>query len=70
MKYETTPVNKTVSKTAISKHKDTTLADVNTSSIVWHLIKRHKFGLVVAYAVVISVYYFVPFAPDVLLSLI
>jgi len=65
MKYEATPIKKTVSKDTAAKYE---LGRYDTGAIVWHLVKRHKFALVVAYAVVISVQYFLPFIPDLLLS--
>ena len=69
MKYEETPISNKVSKEAVKKQKTDQLDKVNTSAIIWHLVKRHKFGLVTTYAVVISLYYFVPFLPDLLFSI-
>lgn len=69
MKYEETPINKTVSKEAVKKHKNDQLDKVSTSAIIWHLVKRHKFALVTTYAVVLTVFYFMPFLPDILFSL-
>lgn len=68
--YIETPVSTKVSKEAISKHKHDQLKNLDTSAIVWHLVKRHKFGIVCTYAFIVSVYYFVPFAPDMLFSLV
>lgn len=42
---------------------------LNTFEIIWHLVKRHKFGLVSIWAVIITVLYLMPFLPDVILSL-
>lgn len=70
MKYEETPINKTVSKEAVKKHKNDQLDKVSTSAIIWHLVKRHKFALVTTYAVVLSVFYFMPFLPDILFSIV
>lgn len=69
MKYEETPISNKVSKEAVKKAKTDQLDKVNTSAILWHLVKRHKFALVTTYAVVLSLYYFVPFLPDMLFSL-
>ena len=68
MKYEETPVKNTK-----LTHKDialTQLERVSTSGIVWHLIKRHKFGLVTTWALVVTVFYLLPFLPDMIMSLI
>lgn len=68
MKYEETPVkpSKVSAKTLALKELDR----VGTASIVWFLIKKHKFGLVLTWAIIITVLYVFPPAPQILLSLI
>lgn len=70
MQYEETAVNTKPSKTAINKYKSDQLDKLDTGAIIWHLVKRHKFGLVCTYALVVSVFYFTPFLPDMVLSLV
>ena len=64
--YETTPVSKKPSKTAINKAVKEDLDKFSTGRIVWHLVKRHKFGLVTGYAVVLTVIQFLPFLPELI----
>lgn len=65
-----TPVSTKPSKTAINKYKTDELNKLDTGAIIWHLVKRHKFALVTTYAVVLSVFYFMPFLPDILFSIV
>lgn len=67
MKYEETgsKTNKTTAKNA----RDNELKAIDTKTMVWHLIKRHKFGLVSAYAVALTVAYLFPFLPDMIKSI-
>lgn len=46
------------------------LSKVNTSRIIWHLVKRHKFGLVTLWAVLITITYMFPPVWDILGSVI
>ena len=66
MEYEETPVknNKISRKTIALKALET----VGTSSIIWYLIKRHKFALVATWAVIITVFYLAPFVPDLIFN--
>lgn len=68
MKYEATPIknSKDLGKTLVIKD----LEKLKTGAIMWHLVKRHKFGLVSIWAVTITVLYLFPFAPHLLISLI
>lgn len=66
----------TYEKTGNKVNKDTAkngtqymLKDISTSTILWTVVKRHKFGLVVTYAVVLTVLYVFPPAPDLIMSL-
>lgn len=70
MTYEELPVSTKPSKTAVRKQVKHDIDGLDTSTIVWHLAKRHKFGLVTSYALVLSLFYFVPFLPDMLFGLI
>jgi hypothetical protein len=70
MKYEKTPVTTKPSKTAVRSTTSLELAHFSTSAVLWHLVKRHKFGLVVTYASVLTAVYFMPFLPDLLFSLV
>lgn len=64
MQYEDMPVKKT-SKKSVDKYN---LEKVSTGTMLWHVIKRHKFGLVTAWALVITILYLFPFVPDLLFS--
>ena len=69
MTYEQTPISKTPSNLAISKELETMLDKFSSRKLMWRLIRRHKFGLLISYAATITVLYFVPFAPQLVLSL-
>jgi hypothetical protein len=64
MTYEKTPVNKKVSKQAIDKAVKISLDDMNTGQILLTLIKRHKFGLVSAYAIWLTFITLMPWLPS------
>ena len=67
MQYETTPV----SLPKGDKIKQMILKEANrlsTSELVWMLVKRHKFGLVTTYAIVLSVLYITPWLPGLLID--
>lgn len=73
LKYETTKdkpktpheANKLGAK---SVFKD--MQSLSTFSITWFLVKRHKMFIVTSWAVIVSVYYFVPFVPDMILGML
>jgi hypothetical protein len=66
MKYEETPIKNNINKKEINKKmKNNNLDNVNTTSIIWYLIKKHKFFLLATYAVVITAFYLMPFLTDV-----
>jgi len=67
MKYEKTPVKNNINNNKILLDQ---LEKVGTGSIVWHVVKRHKFGIVVAYAIVLTIVYIFPPLPDLILSII
>lgn len=68
MEYEMTPVKS--SKLSGTKLALAQLERVGTVSILWYLVKRHKFGLVAAWAITVTIIQLFPFAPDMLLSLL
>jgi hypothetical protein len=70
MKLEETPVDKTVSKDAVKKHKDETLKKYGTWGLLWFVVKRHKFFIVVTWAVLVTIDHYVPFAKDLALNII
>lgn len=55
-----TPVKMGKTKDIKNKVVDNHLDDINTSRIFWHLIKRHKFGIVLTWAIIITVAYLFP----------
>lgn len=68
MKYEETPVKNTK-----LTHKDValkTLEVVGTGTVMWFLVKRHKFALVTTWAFIITLFYIAPFVPDLIISAI
>jgi hypothetical protein len=67
MQYETTPIKN--SKELGKQVKSANLDKIKTGTILWHLVKRHKFVLVTTYAIVLTVLYMLPFLPDVLTNL-
>lgn len=67
MKYEETPVKK--SKLNRQQVAKASIDGLSTSTILWTLIKRHKYGLVCTYAVILTVLYLMPFVPDMIFSL-
>lgn len=66
--FAETPVDKTVSQTAIKTAKTKQLERFGSWELVWYLVKRHKFGLVATWAILVTIDHFVPFAKDVVLS--
>lgn len=53
-----------------NKVSDDYLSKITTSRIFWHLVKRHKFGLVSMWAVLITITYMFPPVWDILGSLV
>jgi hypothetical protein len=66
MEYIETPVSGKVSKHAVKKEAVRVLDNFSTSRILWHVVKRHKLGLITTYAIVLTVFYFLPFLPSLL----
>ena len=72
MSYEEIPVKKLDKKTVKNIQKKTVkneLDRVSTLTMVWFLVRKHKYFLVSTYAIVISVFYFIPTTPQFILSL-
>lgn len=63
MKYETTKVNTKPSKVAIKKAENRDLDKLSTSKLLWHLVVRHKFALVVLWSVYVTIQHFLPTVP-------
>jgi len=70
MEFETTPFKVGSSKAIKNKVSDNVLDKVSTGRIIWHLVKRHKFGLVATWAIVVTIQWAFPPAFDILTSLI
>lgn len=67
MQYEKTGKKSASSKDAADEG---ILTSVSTSKMLWVAIRRHKFGLVSAYAIWMTIIYFMPFLPGEIISLI
>jgi hypothetical protein len=67
MKYEKTPIkqNKNLGREVAIK----SLEQLSTSVILWQLVKRHRVGLLAAWAITMTILYLVPFAPDLVTSI-
>lgn len=68
MTYEPTKIknSKNLGKSSLVKSAE----QLHTGTLLWLLVKRHKMGLVVAWAVTMTTLYFVPFVPDLFLSVL
>jgi len=69
MEYATTPVTNSseavLGKTVVNK----VMNRVETRSIIWHLIKRHKFFLISVWAIFMTIMYLFPPFLDVIKSI-
>ncbi len=70
MSYEATPFKVGSAKAIKNKATNEALNEVSTMGLVWHIIKRHKFGLVLTWALVMTISYIFPPVWDILGSLI
>lgn len=70
MDYLKTPVSNGPSTAAIDKAINTVLDKVSTPRLLWHITKRHKFGLVATWALIVTACYLFPPLPDMLFALI
>lgn len=69
MEYEKTPVKNNV-KAAAKAEAQAVLATQSTGSMVWFLVKKHKFFLVSTYAIWMTAIYAVPALPSIISSLL
>lgn len=66
MKYEETPIKKTNNAKEINKRmKNNNLDNLNSASIIFYLIKKHRLFLITTYAVIITALYLMPFLTDI-----
>lgn len=63
-----TPVSLKPSDQAIKSEVARTLDKFSTRQMLWHATKRHKFGLTMTYAIILTVFYFLPFLPSLIFS--
>lgn len=68
MTYEETPVKNGNAKDIKKQATRRQLDQAGSWTIIWTLIKRHKFGLVLTWAIAVTILYLFPFAPDLLLT--
>lgn len=52
---------------AINK-KMATIDQLKTQEILWHLVKKHKFGLTLSWAITITIFWLLPFVPALILG--
>lgn len=60
MSYELTTPKVGSSKAIKNKVTNEALNQFSTSRMLWHIIKRHKFGLVVTWAMLVTISYLFP----------
>ena len=60
MSYELTEPKAGNVKAIKSKVTNEMLDKVSTSRMLWHIVKRHKFGLVVTWGVIMTINYVFP----------
>lgn len=46
------------------------LSQIGTGRILWHLVKRHKFALVLIWAIVVTISYMFPPVWDILFAIV
>lgn len=68
-KYIKTPVKNNI-KDASKQETERILKNIDAWAVLWHLVKRHKFGLVTTWAVTITALYVFPPLPYIIISLI
>lgn len=69
MEYLETPVKNNV-KQAVKSEQKAQLESINTGAIIWHLVKKHKFGLVSTYAFILTAVWLFPPLPSVIAALL
>lgn len=71
MEFKTTPFKIGSSSKELKNNVNNNVLDkINTGSIIWHLVKRHKFAIVSTYAIILTVVWMFPPLPYIVLSLI
>lgn len=70
MDFEPTPIKNGKVKDIKNKVSTQYLDQIGTGKIVWHLVKRHKFGLVTIWAILMTVSYIFPPVWSILGSLV
>ena len=69
MTYEETPVKKRTGRD--NRAMAVKLAqELSTGTLLWLLVKRHKFGIVLAWAIVGTILFIFPAAPQIVLGLL
>lgn len=69
MTYETTKVKNNV-KEATKNQQIEAAKGLSTSRLLFIVVARHKFGIVAAWAVIMTLVYVFPFLPDLAFTLI
>ena len=70
--YIETPIKKPTTKVVKDikrKEQSHELSRVSTLTMILFLIRKHKYFIVCTYAIVVSVFYFIPTTPQFILSL-
>jgi hypothetical protein len=70
MEFETTPFKTGSSKSIKKNISDNVLDKISTGRILWYLVKRHKFGIVLIWAILMTVSYMFPPIWDILGSIV
>jgi hypothetical protein len=69
MEFIDTPFKVGSVKGIKSKAQNNALDSVGTGQIIWHLVKRHKFGLVSTYAIILTAVWLFPPLPHIIMAL-
>lgn len=69
MEFIDTPFKVGSVKGIKSKAQNNVLNNVSTGQIIWHVVKRHKFGLVSTYAIILTAVWMFPPLPYLLMAL-
>lgn len=70
MDFETTPFKAGKVKDMKKNVSNDYLKGISTGTILWHLVKRHKFGLVSIWAIFITLTYLFPPIWDILFAVV
>jgi hypothetical protein len=61
MQFEDIPlkkVSKTALKNEVKKERENNINMMSTTQIMWHLVGKHKYGLVLTYAIISTTLFF------------